>query len=306
MDVAALKDFAGLHHAPKAAILKADDVVREFLRIRSQTADQAPTSIDQGAGVLLEGWAFSLKRAQKALESLRNAIWNAGTGDMWIAVMTKISDALLTISSIDPGMLDAIGKGLSAIVIAGGGLAAAGLAIRGLAFALAPIAAIAASPFWLTVAAAGGLGALLIGNSKELFGVDFGGSALVSSLQTVDGLLKSINSGFTSWREHSAKEFNEKIIPGLQRPMTPQGWDMYGEGATSRSWWDTIKGLFGGGTSSLGGGQPVAKLEGQGTVTVNVKVDGPGKITSIMASDDGRNIRMKTGVSMPDANSPMP
>lgn len=47
---------------------------------------------------------------------------------------------------------------------------------------------------------------------------------------------------------------------------------------------------------------PVAKLEGAGTVTVNVNVQGAGELTGVSAADDGKNIKLNTGGGMPDTN----
>jgi len=47
---------------------------------------------------------------------------------------------------------------------------------------------------------------------------------------------------------------------------------------------------------------PVAKLEGSGSVTVTVQVEGPGEVTGVSAADDGKNIKLNTGGGMSDTN----
>jgi len=50
--------------------------------------------------------------------------------------------------------------------------------------------------------------------------------------------------------------------------------------------------------------ETTAKLEGKGRVQVDIMVKGPGQVTGLTASDDGRNIGLDTGTSMIDTGAP--
>ncbi|ODA67100.1 Phage-related minor tail protein [Methyloligella halotolerans] len=45
------------------------------------------------------------------------------------------------------------------------------------------------------------------------------------------------------------------------------------------------------------------KMEGAGNVRVHVTVDGPGKVTGMSAHDDGKNLQLDVGTSMPDSGA---
>jgi hypothetical protein len=345
LDVAAFKDFAGLHHASKAAVLKTQQAIRSYKENLERIKNEADGALAQGLAIKLKGFGFQSDRFPRVMEALRNSIWNAGLGDMATTNLTRLNDAILSLSKTDPETLQMIGRALFYLGTAGAGLVGAGAAVTAITVALRPLlklgASFMASPWWAKVIAAGGLGALIVGKGagnafelgepdewgnrtskfgemlKEgeylarrigvlagqaadgigrLFGFDAENSALMLGVRALHGLLSSINAMWDNANRFfderdanhgaAAKQFWEKMRQGLSGNAA-------GAGPT------TMEGF----TTGIGGQQPIAKLEGQATVSVDVQVKG-GEVTGIRTTD-GQHIKLNVGQGMRDTSKGM-
>lgn len=171
----------------------------------------------------------------------------------------------------------------------------------------------------------------LMSTFEKLSGAQIDTSGMVSALGAVNQLVQEINAGlqsFDKWMKgdkSSTFGFGDGQFMGLKWQPETAFWNRGASGfggadanapaRGSLGFWDTFKaGMMPGSGPNAALGQagqlqqapqigPVtAKLEGSGTVTVNVKVDGPGQVTGVSASDDGKNIKLKTGGGMGDTN----
>jgi TP901 family phage tail tape measure protein len=169
----------------------------------------------------------------------------------------------------------------------------------------------------------------------KLSGIQLEGGALLSGLGAIQKLVDTITAGLNSIDKALKGDPQSTLGPGdgsflgmrlAEKGLAPSVRDAsrsFGDadanaaGKGSTSFWDMFKaGMMPGSGPSAALGQagqlqqapqqpigPItAKLEGSGTVTVNVKVEGPGQVTGVSASDDGKNISLKTGGGMGDTN----
>jgi|GEM_PF-4654508 len=382
LPVDAFKDFAGLHRLKQAQVLALQENLKVYADLLRRIEEGAPGAEQRMAGPKLEGYAYQLDRLRASIESLRSAMWNAGFGN-WMEKLTKrFADFADSLRQIDPAVLNGIAKALTTLGAAGAGLAAAGAAIWAIGGALSAFGALATSPFWGPVIAAGGLAAYLFGDDflslfkvktydpfgtpispageflnelkatfdkigdafksiigfggeligilegvgrsvANLFGMDLTNSPLMrgfvnfgnvmgeirANAEYIEGLFNSLTASVRG--EETAPRLPDpnsfwgryellgRMLPhllGTEAAPQPQSAPAPAQPVepVQTGWLDAIKSLF------QSQPPPVAKLEGAGTVNVNIKVDGPGKVMSTTLSDDGKNIKLKTGESNPD------
>lgn len=172
----------------------------------------------------------------------------------------------------------------------------------------------------------------VVAGFTELGGVNLNAGGVTSVLGVINELVKEINGGLgklNSWLKGDADtSFGDvaSALTGLKYDPERAFWNRAWKGGKNTwDWWWNGGDPLGTGASQPGtpstpinrggagqpvapigqapaGPPPVARLEGSGTVTVNVKVDGPGTVTGISAADDGKNLKLKTGGGMGDTN----
>lgn len=173
-----------------------------------------------------------------------------------------------------------------------------------------------------------------------LAGVEFTGSSIIKGLQLMSALLRDVRGAIEYFRGGVGNPDKEWGIGDLLKPFDADAYARKQRGETAEpggsswwnpmpnglpapynGWWDSFKSSWSGGdTLGDGGGldtsavvqrldvplqvimaePPVAKLEGSGSVNVNVRVEGPGQVTGVSAADDGKNVKLKVGGGMPD------
>lgn len=165
----ALKDFGGLHHAPKAAGLQGDQAINRFREIMSQLPKRAATAADDMVATrnAPDSWDFQLRRMfgdqsgpGGVIQSLKNNMWDSGTGALMTSGLAKLNDALERLSKMDPAFLKALSTSLTVLGGAALGITALGGAVWAFGGALS---ALAANPAVLAIAAAGGISAWVLG-----------------------------------------------------------------------------------------------------------------------------------------------
>jgi TP901 family phage tail tape measure protein len=171
----------------------------------------------------------------------------------------------------------------------------------------------------------------LLGSMNEFAKAEFKigwAEALVATLTTITSLLNGAAAAMdrlqgktTSRSDPVMDAFKDSPMGAWMFPPAPGTTPVERYGAAdggralrgSTDFWDMLKAgtMPGAGPVAplgLAGAAPPAappqkvQLEGSGTVTVNVKVEGPGTITGVSAADDGKNIKLKTGGGMGDTN----
>lgn len=265
----ALKDVAGLHHAPKAALLQGAEAAATYARILSGLAQRAPGAVDAMAGIRNDpaSWDFQTRRLEASVQALRDAMWNSSTGAMMTSGLDTLNRKLLELANMDPAKLGAISNALVILAGSTAGIAALGFAVGALRFALAPLVALLATPL-----GAGTIGAMLEGRRVNEM-LDWSKAA------------------------DAAKARGEPIpdLPSSAMPLIPRLWN----------WGKSL--LGGGDTPMLGGslpplgllqpGAPNPAIEGKGEVIIRIDQDGNARVTGMRSSGF---IGLKTGDSMTD------
>lgn len=365
LPVSAFKDVMGLHHATKGAVLKFQESLRQYKSNLQRTYDEAPSAIDDGLRVKLEGFAFQVDRLGATWTKFKNTLSTTGT---FGAVIDQISGGLESISQMEPAKLDMLSKAITGLGVGLAGLATASAGV----WVLARLGAVMTGPLGKLIAA-GGLAALYGGLEPQQFnvngaiqdgpspimefvqeltglgqevvglfddvtraalglgGIEFTGSAIVKGLGLMSDSLRYIRESIEYLRGGGTIGNPDKEW-GFMDFLKPFDRDKYnrdrGIPQSSGGFWDYMmpnglpepyKGWFQGSDEQSGrldtsavvqrldsplqvimSEPPVAKLEGAGTVSVNVRIDGPGQVTGVSAADDGKNVRLKTGGGMPD------
>lgn len=145
---------AGIQRAAQAAALQKN--IKRLQPLFDQFRERMPGAIDRMFEPLDDGFAISLERISAALSKVRHAIFDSGFGKGIADVFHDMAAGIETLSRTSPGVLNAVGAGLVALVAA----PAAGAVIWGISTSLGALAAVMSSPVWATLLAAGGIAAL--------------------------------------------------------------------------------------------------------------------------------------------------
>ena len=207
----ALKDFGGLHHAPKAAGLQGDQARELFQRLKREIPGRAAGAVDQMVGVRNDprSWDYQTRVLPEAIQTLRNSVWDSGLGEMATAGLAKLNSALQQLSQVDPKVLNMLGTGLTLVGASAAGLVGAGASVWALGSALT---ALRANPAVLAIAAAGGIGAYV-------FGQGLASNEGAAALAEYGRLLTNIGGAAASAAMGLANLVNFKIGDGSESPL---------------------------------------------------------------------------------------
>ncbi|MDX2265448.1 MAG: phage tail tape measure protein [Hyphomicrobiales bacterium] len=307
--IGAMKEIFGLHHIEKGGALMAAIERGEFSRIYDEILRKSEGAVDRFSAKMTEGYVGAVMKLSAAIQRLNITLGETGVLDTVSEVADRMSGFLDKLSKTNPELL----RFGTIAVLAIGALAPLGFALAGIGAGLAVLV----SPLaWLIAALS--VGAYKIYENwsgiKEFFSGLWEG--VIGYFQSAYDQIKSIVDQII------ALVADNKIVRALGLTASAASVNSSGSGG---SMWGEF-GVLGGGDSGLirdteptAGPpapdkalsdfaskiraalerEPVAKLEGKGTVSVHVKVDGPGRVTGASATSTG-DIKLETGASMPD------
>jgi len=284
---AAFKDVFGLYHAPKGSVLRGAEALSMYHRILEGLTERAPTALDTMSATRTEGWAFQTRRFEASLQTLRNAMWDSGSGAMLEGMLARLNNKLLELANMDPSKLNAISNSLLLLAGSTAGVTALGFAIGALNMALTPLIAFLTTPL-----GAGTVGAFLERRRASAAADDArawseAAEAAKARGERVPDLPPSLQTwGQRLWGWMSSgwgqRKEDPADFPGITLGNKPEGIDL-----------SQRLGMI----PALMAAAKVA--EGGGTVDVTVRVDADGNARIVRGQTTG-NVRLNTGEGMPD------
>jgi hypothetical protein len=208
----AMKEMFGLQRISQAEKLRdginkimelpTGERISKFRNLANEFERLMPGSLDRRFQAVGTGFAFSIDRTMRAVESLRNSVFNSGVGEDIAGFFTRLATSIENLRQSDPNALRAVTYGIAGLAALG----PAALVLGSVASALDKIGSLLGNKTFRRLALGGGIAGLLFGGELgQLFmapdvlgrgGVDLQGQFLGQGapiLETIERL-KSVFS----------------------------------------------------------------------------------------------------------------
>lgn len=166
----AMKEMFGLQRLSQAIKLREEinkivelptgERLSKFQRLAGEIERLMPGAIDRRFVPVSEGFAYFIDRTMRALEGLRNSVFNSGVGQDISGLFERLARSIERIRQTDPNALRAITYGLAGLAALG----PAALVLGGIATALGKVSAVLGSKVFSRLLIGGGIAGAFLGD----------------------------------------------------------------------------------------------------------------------------------------------